>query len=997
MGQPPILKWSAGVSGGMYLRGGTSLFAGYAQIGVFKDLINPVTGGPGLKFEGYAGIRGSDEFDGGLRALLAIPFIGLAGGVDYNFQDEKLDFLLRLSFNIQRGGVLRSGGRVHVDWVPDRGNSFNVGLTVPLNDRRRGRTRPRRIDVAIEIRHIPLVSYDDPDSEAALEESLAAISNHMHWINRLTSPFLDQGGKNRDQALGALRADLEELKAHLTSTGLSFEAEIRAYHRELDRAFSIAASGRALTPGESTPLGRQIAARAKAIALEEMIFPYNRLLGMAKKPDSTVGFGARADSILQDWLTNASAVPAERIRSVHYVFQRILGFSEEEREYSKGQWGESRLIWMPLHYALLPEDYDTREELDHLLERAVGVQFTTGNRVWYIANSDFQLELARTVERAEDYQVLWIHDVRGVNKAGDPDQVTYYQMVDIYLRTLTERVRQYDLTGKLPVYLILLDQHYYEINKSRKWMNLLERPLDHRMSFPAAFRWMEGGVRRAQAELRAAVEASERLQADAQRYGEKWLKSLVKVHVNVTNPADDSYWSNQFIPLLGYPDNIMRDHRKIAFYDITEEDPYKGGAIYSGMGIGEHYVGPGWEDRAILAEGPAVLGMKYAARELLLSQGFSEEQIPYPLKPRPKAPDYDERVQRRVAEGWNASALELHNETGYLDKPINVFKAVLYSTMPKGSVVNIPDSLWNSTFFASLLFGSCLRGVQVMIINPSKNNAPGQSFTTLSRAQELFARLIVIQEVMAYEIGAAGGLLKTGLYDPAVDVRDLPSRVKLMRDGIRANPWLDELVGFDRDTWEVLDRVDELLAGFTIDTLLMEAGTERPQLHLKINFFASDVAWSAVLSRPEFALFLRDLMSRRARDLIARGEVARVVNETKTVNLEDYPGIKEAWDAVDAVGNTVLTAARTGLTRDELEQAMAYLLVGSPNQDYRSMFMDGEVMLAVAGAAALPGLLDILFLSGVSTWVDDLDSLEQLLPGYGSFKFRISRKIKQAL
>ncbi|UCE02635.1 MAG: hypothetical protein JSW67_00010 [Candidatus Latescibacterota bacterium] len=100
------------------------------------------------------------------------------------------------------------------------------------------------------------------------------------------------------------------------------------------------------------------------------------------------------------------------------------------------------------------------------------------------------------------------------------------------------------------------------------------------------------------------------------------------MHANITNPADPSFFSRQIIPLVGIPDNLLRDHRKIAFYDITEEDPYKGMAIYTGMGLGEHYAGGTWEDRALMVTGPAALSLKRAARELLQNQGFAQEEIP---------------------------------------------------------------------------------------------------------------------------------------------------------------------------------------------------------------------------------------------------------------------------------------------------------------------------------------------------------------------------------
>src|SRR5258705_9361329 len=46
-----------------------------------------------------------------------------------------------------------------------------------------------------------------------------------------------------------------------------------------------------------------------------------------------------------------------------------------------------------------------------------------------------------------------------------------------------------------------------------------------------------------------------------------------------------------------YPDNVMRDHRKIVFHDVTEADPFRGEALYTGMGVGQQYMGPTWDDR----------------------------------------------------------------------------------------------------------------------------------------------------------------------------------------------------------------------------------------------------------------------------------------------------------------------------------------------------------------------------------------------------------------
>ena len=65
---------------------------------------------------------------------------------------------------------------------------------------------------------------------------------------------------------------------------------------------------------------------------------------------------------------------------------------------------------------------------------------------------------------------------------------------------------------------------------------------------------------------------------------------------------------------------------------------------------------------------------------------------------------------------------------------------------------------------------------------------------------------------------------------------------------------------------------------------------------------------------------------------------------------------------------------------ETLEKFVAYLMVGSSNQNYRSMLMDGEVMLTVEGGAVIQGLIDYLCLLATTTWVDTPEELEEYLP-----------------
>ena len=83
-----------------------------------------------------------------------------------------------------------------------------------------------------------------------------------------------------------------------------------------------------------------------------------------------------------------------------------------------------RLVWLPLQLGLRPADHDTQAEVDAIIERVAGRDFTDGNRVWYLINAQFQAEAIRSIEQAQDYHLLWVHDFRARNAAGAPDTLS---------------------------------------------------------------------------------------------------------------------------------------------------------------------------------------------------------------------------------------------------------------------------------------------------------------------------------------------------------------------------------------------------------------------------------------------------------------------------------------------------------------------------------------------------------------------------------------------
>jgi len=517
------------------------------------------------------------------------------------------------------------------------------------------------------------------------------------------------------------------------------------------------------------------------------------------------------------------------------------------------------------------------------------------------------------------------------------------------------------------------------------WLEPLANPLRHEFDLPGEFEEMERAVRAAQADLRTAVAESHALQSAARRYGKQWLTNKIKVHINVTNPSDLSFRNEGILKYFSFvPDNIMRDHRKITFYDVTELDPGKGEAMYTGMGVGEHYVGPTWDDRSVLARGPALLDLKSEARELLLTQGFREDEIPAPLRPQRKPENYDELLNALRAKGWTATAIQVHNATGFGPKLVNVVKAVLYNLMPKGSHLYITDSLWNAPFWGSMVLGAALRGCVVLAVCPSVENAPSSGTPQMSRANELFARFVFGQTVLKKEIEASGGLFKCGIYTMDVDVGDIVGKLRALNNGIAKSETFQKLFPFSPNVVDLITRMPDVLeSDFPTPSYLVEGGAPRkPKLHLKTQFFASAQTINTVVPLDAWLPIVQHYVMLRAQQS-AYQETGVDAKAIKARLKEAVARLYAAW--------------YEEVPESERGKAIIYLTVGSHNEDYRSMIMDGEALYVIGHAWALVGYLDMVSLMAQTTWIENLEQLEELLPKHKGFGKWLGRFLKVAL
>ena len=998
MGQPPRWFPYAGASLALNELSDEGAVGGTALLGVQRPLLNPLTGGPALALEGYAGGAGApiSGLDGGIRAAVALPILFTQLGVDWNLRVDRAQFFMSAIFPPIRGGLLGAGGQLRVDWVPARDQTVQVGFTLPLGQPWAGKTRPRRLEARLPEPPADVdrdVRVDDAEGAAILE----GVRSYAMRLGQWGFPISWTEGDSYEEAIAradsiyALMRETLRVGDALSPGGHSASGDRAVYLREMDRLFSWAS-------GDPT-LGPVIADSARAVVLDRVFLPYNARMAQYKEPDGLYGLGREARDRFAAWVSGSSQVAPERRETVLAAYDGWFGSLESVRKWilDRGR-GDSRGTWLPMQLVLRPEQHDTRPEIDALIERTLGAGFVGGNAAVYIAGQQFQLELTRQIHAAEDYHVLWIHDYRGRTPEGRADIVGFHQSVQGYLAALTARVRDYDRTGRLPVYLLFFDQNYYEANGGRLWMSLLEDPLNAKVRLPKPSEDAEESPQAArelveterlqelleawQDSLRTAVASSSRLQADARELGgEEWIESVVRVHVNITHPSDMTFRTTRLLGLPFAPDNLVRDHRKIAFRDVTERDPGRGNGMYTGVGVGEHYMSATWEDRALLVQGPALVRLKTAARELLLSNGFEPEEIPAPLREQPFPDDYAAQVAALEAAGATARLLQVQNSVGFQAKEATVLQMMLYDLVPAGTVIYVPDSIWTSFLWTGQLVAAAFRGCHVYIIAPAADNAPSAAPMTLSRTQELYAQTVVIERVLRDPIEEAGGRLRVGLYARQTGIADVPALMREAAEGIRRNPMLREEYPLPDSFFDDLEWVADSLenAGFVPPEFLLEEERRAPKLHRKTQFFASRDALASLATDPRVVRRYRDDIRDASRSL---------TRDVATDPLVEDPRV---------VAERPLLEAYQDLPPDLRNDAILYFSVGSLNKDWRGAALDGEALAVISGPWALIGWIDFLYVSSRTIWLDDVERLEELLPPYSNFQRWLGRRLRNIL
>ena len=960
IGQPPIWRQQFSVQGGTAFTDADRSGATFSY-GVFHSLnkppiqaLNPLLGLIGGTVEGYGSIGGAQ--DAGVRAMATSRLLSSSVGADWDMIHHRVNTILSWQSAIRRGGLLGHGSMLRVDWIPARGQTLRVGLTAPLFDPLAGRTRPRLTGIRI------------PDPPQPRTQPLAAPNATTRQLARdiesTSTVIVAYSNLFTDAAIRASYAS-------------SYQAAMDRSQTALEQLFATA-----LNSAECAAAAR----RARIAVLDRIIIPVDSVFGRVKKVDlPRLAGGATAD--FERWLADSSGVAVASRPGALSAFSAWLAAVTTPMRAIVERTHDSRLVWLPMDLALTFDQYEDQAEVDSLIGRVVGHPFTDRNDMTYMRSTDLPLEIARSILAARQYHVLWTHEFMGrqwVSRA--IDNIGYTMVADAYFPALTAAVRRYDSTGVFPMYMILHDQFYYEVSDGRLWLSILENPLGTSMRLQGDDGTRERHLRQRQNELRAAVASSRRLQEDAKASGDadRWLRETIKVHVNVGNQSDFSFRSGHIIPGIAFaPDNLMRDHRKLVLYDVNEADPYRGAAFVMGIGIGEVYSSATWEDRGFRLRGPAALDARAGLRQALRSNGFSESDIPAPL--RAVASKRAQEQAANVGE-FVGRALQVHNDVGFGNKRSSVARAMLYNLAQPGAVIIVPDQLWMSETWAGMLTGAAARGARVQIIAPSLANAPIPDAPAMARAHDVLLRLLALRDSLTPTMRQSGGELHIGLFAARATADDAPGRLREVRAGLARYPWIRQIIPFSDSTLAVLNQAERQTASDGPDAthIAHDEKQHPPQPHRKTQVIARPNAIAALLRQPGWDVMLAEAM--------------RVQSQQTATFAEQLGDTHPAVDtAATRRADQIMRGYEAIIPRAERKRVSFYFAEGSHNMDDRGLMSDGEAMLIVSGPEASAGLVDLFYMMARTTWIDRPAQLEQLLPRQSSLISRFARWVKAAL
>jgi hypothetical protein len=250
----------------------------------------------------------------------------------------------------------------------------------------------------------------------------------------------------------------------------------------------------------------------------------------------------------------------------------------------------------------------------------------------------------------------------------------------------------------------------------------------------------------------------------------------------------------------------------------------------------------------------------------------------------------------------------------------------------------------------------------------------------MAAVHDLLSRLVALHRLLAPDLARAGGMLRVGLYEPTSEVDDLRGRAAVLLRSLYADSVLRNLYGLDSAALRMLDSAAAALGGVASATGATAPRPIRPKLHFKGFLYVSREPWSQLISGPPMARCMAVYLAERWRQV-------------------QHPDVDEGdmANAMQKCGAEVINPILARLSPGERFRWVFFLEIGSANQDYRSMTMDGEAAVLVTNWTSLYAVPDFVLLTGLVTWVDDQAQLDRGLPPPSRLKRSIARWVKMAL
>jgi hypothetical protein len=101
--------------------------------------------------------------------------------------------------------------------------------------------------------------------------------------------------------------------------------------------------------------------------------------------------------------------------------------------------------------------------------------------------------------------------------------------------------------------------------------------------------------------------------------------------------------------------------------------------------------------------------------------------------------------------------------------------------------------------------------------------------------------------------------------------------------------------------------------------------------------------------------------------------------------------------AVTRRADQMMRGYEASIPEAERRRVSFYFAEGSHNMDDRGLVSDGEATLIVSGPQASAGLVDLFYMMARTTWIDQPDELDRLLPPRASIIHRFARWIRAVL